>query len=45
MFQAKVRKTPYSFTKVWLIRRIKLPGFRSVEKLKLKLAISLEGKQ
>ena len=44
-FQAKVRKTPYCFTKVWLIRHIKLPEFGSVEKLKLKLAISGEGKQ
>ena len=44
-FQAKVRKTPYCFTKVQLIRHIKLPEFGSVEELKLTLAISLGGKQ
>ena len=33
------RKTPYSFTKVRLIRHIKLPEFGSVEELKLKLAV------
>ena len=39
----KDRKTPYGFTKVRLIRHIKLPEFGSVEELKLKLAISGEG--
>ena len=37
------RKTPYGFTKVRLIRHIKLPEFGSVEELKLNLAISGEG--
>ena len=37
------RKTPYGFTKVRLIRHIKLPEFGSVEELKLKFAISGEG--
>lgn len=32
-------KTPYGFTKVRLIRHIKLPEFGSVEELKLKLAV------
>jgi len=36
----KDRKTPYGFTKVRLIRHIKLPEFGSVEELKLKLAVS-----
>lgn len=39
----KDRKTPYGFTKVRLIRHIKLPEFGSVEELKLKLAVSGEG--
>lgn len=39
----KDRKTPYGFTKVRLIRHIKLPEFGSVEELKLKLALSGEG--
>ena len=39
----KDRKTPYGFTKVRLIRHIKLPEFGSVEELKLKLAIFGEG--
>ena len=39
----KDRKTPYGFTKVRLIRHIKLPEFGSIEELKLKLAISGEG--
>lgn len=34
----KDRKTPYGFTKVRLIRHIRLPEFGSVEELKLKLA-------
>ena len=34
----KDRKTPYGFTKVRLIRHIRLPAFGSVEELKLKLA-------
>ena len=38
----KDRKTPYGFTKVRLIRHIKLPEFGSVEELKLKLAVSGE---
>ena len=36
----KDRKTPYGFTKVRLIRHIRLPEFGSVEELKLKLAAS-----
>ena len=39
----KDRKTPYGFTKVRLIRHIRLPEFGSVEELKLKLAVSREG--
>ena len=39
----KDRKTPYGFTKVRLIRHIRLPEFSSVEELKLKLAVSGEG--
>jgi hypothetical protein len=39
----KDRKTPYGFTKVRLIRHIRLPEFGSVEELKLKLAASGEG--
>ena len=39
----KDRKTPYGFTKVRLIRHIKLPEFGSVEELKLKLVLSGEG--
>lgn len=38
----KDRKTPYGFTKVRLIRHIKLPEFSSVEELKLKLAVTGE---
>lgn len=38
----KDRKTPYGFTKVRLIRHIRLPEFGSVEELKLKLAVSGE---
>ena len=37
-------KTPYGFTKVRLIRHIKLPEFGSVEELKLKLAVLGDGK-
>ena len=40
----KDRKTPYGFTKVRLIRHIKLPEFGSVEELKLKLAVLGAGK-
>ena len=39
----KDRKTPYGFTKVRLIRHIRLPEFGSVEELKLKLAVSGDG--
>ena len=35
----KDRKTPYGFTKVRLIRHIKLPEFGSVEELRLKLTV------
>lgn len=38
----KDRKTPYGFTKVRLIRHIRLPEFGSVEELKLKLAVKGE---
>lgn len=39
----KDRKTPYGFTKVRLVRHIRLPEFGSVEELRLKLAVSGEG--
>ena len=39
----KDRKTPYGFTKVRLVRHIRLPEFGSVEELKLRLAASGEG--
>jgi len=38
----KDRKTPYGFTKVRLIRHIKLPEFGSVEELKIELAVKGE---